>query len=440
MKVLHIPFTYFPDPIGGTEVYVRDLIAGLCPLGVDAVVLADSDRPRSYNHDGVRVRRIALPRAANLRQQYGLPGPAVNAALSDVIDAERPDLAHIHAPTWAATPGVVAQFHRRDIPVVFTYHSPLATCQRGTLMRWGTEICDGRLDLDRCTACTLHAHGLPKTAARVVARVPAAAAHRLGREGGPWTALRMRELMSIRLDSVRAFLREVDRIVVLSGWSHTLLLANGIAPECMTLSRHGIESGGDLPVRAPLSAPPPLRIAFLGRLDPVKGPDILVRALRLMPDAPIVLDLYGIAQEPGGGHYLAALRTLAAGDDRIRFLPPVPSDRVIPLLRGYHALAVPSRWLETGPLVVLEAFAAGIPILGMDRGGIGEIVTDERDGLLVAGEDPTLWASALKRLLSEPSLLARLGRGVRAPRSTGDVAADMMAVYSSLLAPAGVAR
>jgi len=55
------------------------------------------------------------------------------------------------------------------------------------------------------------------------------------------------------------------------------------------------------------------------------------------------------------------MQTLAGDDGRIGFFPPVPSEDVSALLRGYDVVAVPSRWLETGPQVVLEAFAAASP-------------------------------------------------------------------------------
>ena len=56
-------------------------------------------------------------------------------------------------------------------------------------------------------------------------------------------------------------------------------------------------------------------------------------------------------------------------------------------LSRIDVLAVPSQWLETGPLVVLEAFAAGTPVIGSDLGGIRELVSDGRDGLLVPHDD-----------------------------------------------------
>jgi glycosyltransferase involved in cell wall biosynthesis len=96
--------------------------------------------------------------------------------------------------------------------------------------------------------------------------------------------------------------------------------------------------------------------------------------------------------------------------------------------------------METGPLVVLESFAAGVPVIGSALGGIADKVRHDVDGLLV---DPfasvDAWTSALLRCVDEPGLLARLRANVAAPRSMRDVARDMSAIYERLASRANVA-
>ncbi len=101
-------------------------------------------------------------------------------------------------------------------------------------------------------------------------------------------------------------------------------------------------------------------------------------------------------------------------------------------LRDYDLLVVPSQWLETGPLVVLEAFAAGIPVLGSRLGGIAELVKDGENGILVEADSVAAWAAALNRLSRESELLRRLRSGVRPPRTMADVAEEMLALYHSI--------
>jgi glycosyltransferase involved in cell wall biosynthesis len=252
----------------------------------------------------------------------------------------------------------------------------------------------------------------------------------------------MRELVGLRLATTRGFFSEVDQIVVLAEWAREVLLINDVAPEKILLSRHGIEDvGSSHDSQAPqVPPPPPLRLAFLGRIGPAKGPDILVDALRLLPHGQITLGLYGITQDTSAQSSLTDLVRRAQGDVRVRFHPPVPQEEVTPLLRHYHMLAVPSRWLETGPLVILEAFAAGIPVLGMDRGGIAELVQDGVNGLLVRDESPETWRDVILRLIESPDLVCRLRAGIRVPRSVDTVAEEMDALYRSLRSGTPVKR
>jgi len=117
---------------------------------------------------------------------------------------------------------------------------------------------------------------------------------------------------------------------------------------------------------------------------------------------------------------------LAEQDARIRFLPPLPNDEIPSLLRCYHVLAVPSRWVENRPLVVLESFAAGTPVIGSNLGGIAELVRHQGDGLLVEAENVRAWADALRRCAEDRHLLARLRKNAQLTRKRVDVA-DVMA-------------
>jgi glycosyltransferase involved in cell wall biosynthesis len=117
----------------------------------------------------------------------------------------------------------------------------------------------------------------------------------------------------------------------------------------------------------------------------------------------------------------------------VRFCEPLDSDRVVDTLAGYDATVVPSQWLETGPLTVLESFAAGVPVVGSNLGGIAELVGHDRNGWLVPHADIKAWGAALAQLTSHRGLVDRLRAGVRPPRSTDDVARDMLSVYEAIV-------
>jgi glycosyltransferase involved in cell wall biosynthesis len=429
MKILHVPFTYWPDPVGGTEVYVRALARHLEEQGVSSAIAAPASQSEEYFHDDIPVYRFEFHEA------LCLPGEnhaGIAEAFGRILDKAKPDLVHLHA---SVSLGALSEARRRGIPMVFTYHTPVATCARLTLMRWGTEVCDGRLDVRRCSRCTLHARGLNKAASMIVGSLPIqvgriiAAAKPKSRAAA---GLRMTQVMAARHDAIRALMSEVHTVVSLCAWTRELLIRNGVSPDKIKFSRQGLCHPLVVRDRRTREDHSRMRIAFLGRLDSTKGTHVLVRAVRECAGLPIDLDVYGIVRDVSGALYLDDLRKIAGDDPRIKFHEPLAADQVVPVLTGYDILAAPSLWLETGPLVVLEAFAAGIPVLGSQLGGIAELVRHGIDGLLVAPGSVEQWTKQIRDLCNDRGKLARLRAGVRPPKTMQTVAHEMEALYHNV--------
>ena len=112
-------------------------------------------------------------------------------------------------------------------------------------------------------------------------------------------------------------------------------------------------------------------------------------------------------------------------------LRSIPSGEVVSRLRQYDFLAIPSQWMETGSLVALEAFAAGIPVIGWNLGGLTELVRHDVNGLLIEPNAFGRWGETLQRVANDAGLRARLDR-VTTPASVA-VAHEMLALYQSLL-------
>jgi glycosyltransferase involved in cell wall biosynthesis len=441
MNSLHVPFGFFPDPVGGTEVYVAELAAALARKGDSAVVAAPGTADSRYVHDGLTVHRFAAsPRVEDVSQLYGGIDHEAARRFARILDREHPDVMHMHAFTRACSIGLAREAKARNIPVVFTYHTPTVSCQRGTLLEFGDRPCDGHVAAARCAACTLQGLGVNAAASRVLGRVPITVgqlAQAAGLSGGSWTALRMSSLIERRHQAMDELFSLADRLVVLTPWVREVLRGNNVPDSKIVESRHGIQLS---PMRRPRPARTSsrIRVAHLGRLDPVKGTGLLIRALKMIPDAPIDLDIFGIVEGQRNADLRNDLHRLAEGDRRITFRQAFEHRTVVERLAEYDLVAVPSQWLETGPLVVLEAFAAGVPVFGSALGGLLDKVTEDVDGLLIRPHDSVeAWAAALRRTDTERDLLPRLASGVRPPRSMDDVAAEMSALYQALAPEAG---
>jgi glycosyltransferase involved in cell wall biosynthesis len=442
MKVIHVPFCFAPDPFGGTEVFVTNLARDLQGLGVDAMVSAPSETSRAYTKDGLRVRRFATSSAVTgVEQLYG-PGDAVAATeFAKILDEETPELVHLHAFTSAVSMRLIWAAKSRGIPVVFTYHTPTVSCQRGTLLRWGEGFCDGNLHVGRCAGCTLHGLGMYRPLADLVGRLPPVVGRWLGDrelQGGVWTGLRMSELITMRHTAFRTMASEVDHIVAVCNWVHEVLLLNDIPAAKVSVSRQGINWTPNqttaLNASSACEVPDEVRLAFVGRLDSTKGLHVLINAIRMVPTIKVSLHVYGIVQNSANAAYQKEMLALASGDPRISFRQPIGSQEVVSTLRWYDFLVVPSQWMETGPMVVLEAFAAGIPVIGSNLGGIAEIVRHRVDGLLIEPGPVARWAETLRRVTKDALLGAQLKAGVCPPRTSLEVAREMLALYDMLVA------
>jgi hypothetical protein len=106
VKVLHIPYGYFPDVPGGTEVYVAALVRGLAKRGVESVIAAptSSAEDASYVLDGTAVHRVAIASGARpLAALYGGGDHRLAAGLMRLVNAEQPDVVHFIATRLGST-------------------------------------------------------------------------------------------------------------------------------------------------------------------------------------------------------------------------------------------------------------------------------------------------------------------------------------------------
>jgi glycosyltransferase involved in cell wall biosynthesis len=439
LKVIQLPYCFHPDPVGGTELYVEVLARHLQTQGMKILIAAPATTNQTYHYQQLPVRRFALsPKVGDLRNLYGEGDAQAALEFSRILDTEKPDLIHLHAFTPGVSLRLVRAAKQRQIPVVFTYHTPTVSCQRGTLLQGGQQICNGKLDLLTCTRCTLQGLGLNTLSANLVGSLPTIVGKSLGAlqlQGRIWTALRMSELVNGRQTAFHHLMVEVDHIIAVCNWVKAVLLLNQVPAEKITMIRQGLcHSYAIAPTQPPhTSHHAPLKIVFLGRLDRTKGVHVLIQALTAVPDLSVILDVYGISQVSLGDCYQSELIALANADARIHFHPSLTSAQVIATLATYDLLAVPSQWLETGPMVVLEAFAAGIPVLGSNLGGIAELVQSGVNGLLVEAASVTAWSQALQQLCQDRSLLSTLQAGISPPTNMAVVAERMRSIYRSVL-------
>jgi len=285
----------------------------------------------------------------------------MDAVLADF----RPDVVHLHNIYHQLSPSVLRPVARRRIPAVMTLHDYKLACPTYQFLDHGKL----------CQAC-LGGHFQHAVLRRC----------KDGSLGS--SAVMAGELF------VHTVTRAYSPVRVFICPSHFLegrMRAAGVFPGRMAHVPHFIETKG-----IPMQSSTGRGILVAGRLSPEKGVDIAIRAVGAIDGA--TLDIAGTGPEEGSLRALA--ESLAPG--RVRFHGLVDKNDVQRLMLAAAVVVVPSRWYENQPMVVLEALARGVPVVGSALGGMPELIEPGATGDLVPANDPAALAAALRPYVADP--------------------------------------
>ena len=199
--------------------------------------------------------------------------------------------------------------------------------------------------------------------------------------------------------------RRAQHVFTPSAYLRELVVGWGIPAERVSVSPNPAPDVPAMPSREELRAEFGLdgpTLGFAGRLMAAKALDVALSAMALVPEASLVI--------VGDGPDRAALERqrndLGLGE-RVRFLGGLEREGVLRVFRGADAVLLSSRW-ENFPHVIVEALAVGTPVIASAVGGVPEVVRDGENGLLVPAGDAEALAAAIRRLLGDDELRARL--------------------------------
>lgn len=398
MRVLQVAHALPADTYGGVELYTVRLAEALADRGNEVAVAA----PRGANAD-LPVEAIPLPEPEGVQEDRGLGAVVdarVDARMATVLDRFDPDVVHLQhfKGLSAALPTVCAE---RGIACIATLHDFWTLCHREQLYRPEGERCSGPESVAKCTDCYLRATGMSE-----------------GERSREFYA----EVVADREATLRDALAATDRLIAPSKFLQERFIVYDIDPDRIIHRRNGIktwrfEDNGFDPDT-------PLRVGYVGRITPKKGVHLLVEAFDNV-DGETTLEVFG-RFAPDKEDYHA--RLAQAAGDQVRF-----HGRYEDPASPYHAidvLALPSLWYENSPFVIQEAFAAGVPVVTADVGGMAELVDHGVDGLTFAAGSMEALKDALNDLAADPGAVQRLREGVEEPERLDDHARKLAALYA----------
>jgi D-inositol-3-phosphate glycosyltransferase len=194
-------------------------------------------------------------------------------------------------------------------------------------------------------------------------------------------------------------------------------------------------------------APDAVVLLFVGRIQPLKAPDMLLHAAaRMLADDPTLrekLQVLVVGAPSGSGltepQRLQELAVALGVTDVVRFLPPQPPEQLADHYRAADVAVVPSH-NESFGLVALEAQACGTPVVAAAVGGLSTAVDDGVSGVLVEGRDPEDYAAAIRRVLASRELLAAGARRHAAAFSWDRTTDSLVDAYAAAMAEMLAAR
>jgi glycosyltransferase involved in cell wall biosynthesis len=402
MRITFLNGLYPPHGNAGAENSLRLLAGSLQARGhaCSVVTLTPSARPEHGEVDGIPVDYLPLanvywphgghrPRA--LRPAFQLLdafNPFMLRRMSAMLAERKPDVVNCHnlqgfsAAAWLAAA-------RRDIPVVQTVHDYYPACPRSAM--WKPEAGNCR---SPCPECRLFS--LPRRRLSSIPAAVTAVSHRL-----------------------------FDRLAAAGAFPAA---AAGAQPVRIIRGNNA----AIVPPTAPEHPAVPLRIGFMGRLEPTKGLENLLDAVRAAPAGAASLAVAGT----GRSDYVARLKLRAAGCGAIAFLGHARPADFFPTI---DVLVIPSVWEDPFPRVFHEALAYGVPSLVTPLGGLREVIRVAETGFVAPGADAAGLRAGLAALLAQGWDRAAMRARCRAAASAYD-AERIAAQYEAVLRAAAAGQ
>jgi glycosyltransferase involved in cell wall biosynthesis len=453
VRILQAIHDFLPRHRAGSEIYAAELCRELSARHHVTLLCAEYDPSRTHahltwrEHEGLPVvEMINNWVAGSFADTYA--SPALTARIGEVLDAVEPDILHAHS-FLNLSYEMAAQARARGIPIVATLHDYTLVCPSGgqRLHRAESHVCHA-IDTARCVRCfhqsffytqmavgpaaaAVASSGLLQQLVSAARRVAPGLVVSAARAAGEIRRIPVTEAdIQGRLDHARRLFEQVDLFVAPSPSIGAQFRELGLDPKKIKVSDYGFRPA---PRRPRGLRQGPLQIGFVGTLVWHKGVHVLIEAARRLGPDGYELVLYGdLNVFPD---YVAELRRLAEGLP-VRFMGGFDSTATSEIYGQFDVLVVPSLWLENSPLVIHEAFQAGVPVVGSRMGGTVDLIRHGKWGLLYDADSPEALAAALGSIIADRGVLETWVARLPEVKSIAEDAREWEATYERLVSAA----
>lgn len=428
MKVLQVARHHWNYSIGGTELYVKDLVTGLMQKGVHSTILTFQDESRVQIDNDQRFPTIKLPKTTFKNKNEFIK------KLRILLQKENYVCAHFHF--FRNEEFLTAKIlNELKIPYIFTYHLPAACCYRGNLMRWGTEVCSSEVGLFKCTACRIQNRMKVNATTSYLVTILYSVFSRLLFVFGK----KIREQLDYwkttgeYVSRVRYFLSNASLGISCSEWGIDTLKLNGVRSEKVVYVPQGLplEFTGTQEICS-YEDRNRMTIGYVGRISQEKGVDLLIDAFKKVKSRDARLEIYGLRSPSDRSLFEENICKKIKTDSRISIHSRLNRAELAGVYKRIGYLAVPSICPETGPLVIWEALTFGVPVLASERIGHKKLLENGKKGILVAPNTCERWTEIIENALLGDNKFTKTDNTIR---TMNDIVDEMVNVYLSFNDP-----
>lgn len=393
MQVLKVIHGFPPDYMAGSEVYSYHLVKALSARVAKISVYTNfenefSDEYTTYDeiYDGLNVHRIN-----NFRRDYTYQDKFYNTQIEQdfrqYLTKTKPDIVHFGHLCHLSTRLLSIVKKEYQLPIIFTVHDFWLFCVKGQLINQDNTICSGA-STQKCHTCSPY-----KTTINEVKK---------------------------QLDYMQNILNFIDVFLIPSHTLRNYFMQQGVPEDKLIYSKYGFNTNNITYRKKNYDARSPINFGFMGRIIPTKGIGILLEAFK---NSCANLSIYGSIPK-----HKPLLQ-----QQNIQFKGSYDNNNINQVLAKIDVLIVPSTWLENSPLVIQEAFLAGVPVITSDIGGMKELVTDGVNGFLFKVGDVQSLKKCINKIIDDPTLLNNMSNSAHEVRTIDDDADFVYKIYQQVL-------
>lgn len=427
LKIVFALSSFYPDHRAGTETYVLNLAKELVELGyrVSVVFPAVGKPSTEYIYEGIQVFSFSVPLKVSTHELNGLAASSGLNEFKKILNKIKPDIFHLHSLSRSLHAEHIKVASKMGVKTVFTGHLGSTFCVTGDLLLFSNEPCNAHIENQRCLSCFIFKKKNHKIqTSKLIALFANGIMNTVLKEKFP--AFNIVKNKSYQFSLLKRF---CNHNVAIAAWIEKAYLINGL--ENVSIITQGVDKYF-ISTNRVSKTNKSVNIIFVGRMHPDKGVHLVIKALEGLSEPNINLTIVTIPFADEMGYYYDIKKRF----EKMGFTSwyeNLSKEDVAKNIEFADILVLPSTKNEAAPLVILEAFAKKVPVIGSDYIAIKEKINHNLNGLLFKNGDVQSLKEQLQRLMDEPRLIDQLSNNIEEVSTFEEVAREHDEVYKELL-------